>query len=384
MYNTQKLLINLIKSAVCGTPCECTGEITESELNSLYNISNKHDLTQMIVAPLEEMSVLKPEYAVTEKFKKALFTAIYRYEKSNYDLNQICELFSKKGIDHIPLKGAVIRNYYPKPYFRTSCDLDILVKQEDVERATELLTSRLNYRFETKGRYDVSLFAPSGGHIELHFGLNGNDFRKAKSLVDVWESGELSSISPNRFVMSPELFLLFHVYHMAKHFVHGGCGIKPFIDLWIVKNKIGYDKERAEKMLHENELLEFYKNALTLSEIWFDGKEYTPIAKDMEDYVLYGGVYGTLEQHVAMSQSKKGGKLGHILSRLFVSYDTLVVLYPSLRKCPLLFPLYQIRRWFRVLSPTKRRRALNEMKLNQNISAIKKEKAKNLLDELGL
>ncbi len=384
MYNTQKLLIDLIKSAICDIPCEFEGELTESELNSLYSISKKHDITQIIVAPLEERSALNPEYAVTEKFKKSLFTAIYRYEKSNFDLGQIVDLFSNEGIDHIPLKGAVIRNYYPKPYFRTSCDLDILVKQEEVERATELLTTCLNYKFETKGRYDVSLFTPSGGHIELHFGLNGNNFREAKSLVDVWKSGELSQISLNRFAMSPELFLLFHIYHMAKHFVHGGCGVKPFVDLWIIKNRIGYDEVKATELLKNDGLFDFYNKALGLAEIWFDGKDYSTVEKEIEDYVLQGGVYGTLEQKVAMSQTKKGGKWKYLFDRIFLSYDAMLVYYPSLAKFPALFPLYQVRRWFRVAFCGGRKRALNEMKLNQNLSTIKKEKASRLIKELGL
>ena len=384
MENINTLLMSLISSELGSRSFDYRSELSEETLNSLYKLSKKHDLSQLLVAPLEKISSLKPEYQVTEKFKKSLFTAIYRYEKSNFDLGQICELFAAEGIDHLPLKGAVIRAYYPKPYLRTSCDLDILVKLGDLDRAAELLVSKLGYRLDKKERYDVSLFTPSNAHIELHFGLVEDVFREAEPIKNVWDGGELRETSPHRYEMTPELFLFFHIYHTAKHFVHGGCGIKPFIDLWIIKNKIGYDVERAEKLLAENGFLEFYKNALSLSEIWFDGKEYTSVAKDMEDYILQGGVYGSFEQNLAMSQTKRGGKLGHILSRIFVPYSTLAVLYPSIKKCPILFPIYQVRRWFRVLSPTKRRRAMNEIKMNQNISEAKKDNARNLLSELGL
>ncbi|MBO4954226.1 MAG: nucleotidyltransferase family protein, partial [Clostridia bacterium] len=36
-------------------------------------------------------------------------------------------------IDFMPLKGAVIRQYYPEPWMRTSCDIDIHVKKDRLE-----------------------------------------------------------------------------------------------------------------------------------------------------------------------------------------------------------------------------------------------------------
>ena len=382
--DTTRILMNLISAEIFSRPIGDIGETSEEDLNSLYKISKKHDLSHILASALESTSVLKPEYAVTEKFKKSLFTSIYRYEKSNFDLMGICALFAAEGIDHMPLKGAVIRSFYPKPYLRTSCDLDILVKEEDVERATALLVERLNYKPGKKEQHDISFFTPSGGHIELHFRLVEQGFKNSKILSEIWQSGEVKEVSPHRFEMTPEMFLFFHIYHTAKHFVHGGCGIKPFIDLWIIKNKIGYDEKKAETLLAEEGLIEFYKKAISLSEIWFDGEKHTPITKDMEDFVLGGGVYGNIEQQIAMSQSKKGGKFGHLLSRIFLPYKTMLVYYPSLSKCPLLFPFYQVRRWMKIFFRGGGRRAMNEVRLNQNLSQTKQESAKRLLDELGL
>ena len=36
----------------------------------------------------------------------------------------------KVQIPFLPLKGSVIRQYYPEPWMRTSCDIDILVDFE--------------------------------------------------------------------------------------------------------------------------------------------------------------------------------------------------------------------------------------------------------------
>ena len=116
-----------------------------------------------------------------------------------------------------------------------------------------------------------------------------------------------------------------YFYHMAKHFINGGCGIKPFIDLWVIKNKVGFDEEKAQKMLQESGLLAFYERSIDLMSVWFEGKPHNSVTQEMEDYILQGGVYGTLEQQLAMSQNKKGGKFRHLLSKIFLSYEQMKV-----------------------------------------------------------
>ena len=377
-------MMNLIKSEISALPFDCAREITEKELNSLYRISKSHDITQILVPQLNELSTLRPDYATSEKFKRASFAAICRYETSNYDLKSICNLFEKGHIDHIVLKGAVIRDYYPKPYLRTSCDIDILVKEEDIDKATDLLKNTLQFKLRSKGCYDVSLESPSGGHFELHFKLLEYGFKEVKTLQDIWLGNEIYESSPHCFKMSNELFLLFHIYHMAKHFIHGGCGIKSLIDLWIIKNKMGYDKEKAEAMLKENDLYDFYVGVSNLADVWFSDKKHTHITKEIEEYILRGGVYGSLEQHLAMAHNKSGGKLKHLFRMIFLPYKSMLIYYPSLKKFPPLYPLYQVRRWFKILFFGGSHRAFREMQLNNNLSDIKKEKAKILINELGL
>ena len=137
-------------------------------------------------------------------------------------------------------------------------------------------------------------------------------------------------------------------------------------------------------MLKENNLFKFYEGLSALSKVWFGNEEHNAVTKEMQDFILQGGVYGTLEQNLAMSQNRRGGKAGHLFSKIFLSYKAMKVYYPSLKKCPILFPFYQVRRWFRILFCGGKKRALLEIKLNQNLSEVKKEKAKTLMEELGL
>lgn len=397
MENVTKTVIDCIKYEICGQKEKIAlPEVSARFLIEVYKLSKAHDVAHLVGDALNKNGVFEnfPDdideneraaiAKVKEKFDEQIFTAVYRYENINYELEQICKTLEEAKIPFIPLKGSVIRKYYPEPWMRTSCDIDILVKEKDADNAAEYLQTQLQYGVDRKGQHDVSMFTASNVHVELHFKLLDSDFKQVKDLMDVWSGDEISLLSDSEYQMSKELFLLYHIYHMAKHFVHGGCGIKPFIDLWIIKNKVGFDEEKAQKMLQESGLLAFFERSTDLVNVWFEDKDHSEITQEMEDYILQGGVYGTLKQNLAMSQNKKGGKFKHLLSKVFLSYKDMSIYYPSLKKCPILFPFYQVRRWCRILFCGGRKAAMNEIKVNQNITTEEQERAKKLLEELNL
>lgn len=397
MENVTKTVIDCIKYEICGQKEKIVlPEVSARFLIEVYKLSKAHDVAHLVGDSLNKSGVFENLSAdideneraaiakVKEKFDEQIFTAVYRYENINYELEQICKTLEEAKIPFIPLKGSVIRKYYPEPWMRTSCDIDIFVKEKDADNAAEYLQTQLQYGVDRKGQHDVSMFTASNVHVELHFKLLDSDFKQVKDLIDVWSGDEISLLSDSEYQMSKELFLLYHIYHMAKHFVHGGCGIKPFIDLWIIKNKVGFDEEKTQKMLQESGLLAFFERSTDLVNVWFEGKEHSEITQEMEDYILQGGVYGTLKQNLAMSQNKKGGKFRHLMSRIFLSYKDMAIYYPSLKKCPILFPFYQVRRWCRILFCGGRKAAMNEIKVNQNITTEEQERAKKLLEELNL
>ena len=377
--------MNLISAEICGkdVDADLIKSLNDDELKALYALSKKHDVGHIVGDALIKSGLINNE-EVKSAFEKQILTAVYRYEGINAEIEEIKCILEEYSVQFILLKGAVIRFLYPEPWQRTSCDIDVLVKEKDADNAAEYLQTRLQYGVDRKGQHDVSMFTASNVHVELHFKLLDSGFKQVKDLIDVWDGEEISLLSDSEYQMSKELFLLYHIYHMAKHFINGGCGIKPFIDLWVIKNKVGFDEEKAQKMLQESGLLAFYERSIDLMSVWFEDKDHSEITQEMEDYVLQGGVYGTLEQQLAMSQNKKGGKFRHLISRIFLSYADMSIYYPSLKKCPILFPVYQVRRWFRILFCGGRKHAMNEIKLNQSITQDKKEKAKTLIDELEL
>ena len=359
--------------------------ITDQKLLTLYKSAKRHDLAHLVADALDKNGLLPTEGEIKKRFLQERNMAVYRYEQINYELQETCRILEENKIKHIPLKGSVLRKYYPEPWMRTSCDIDILVEKENLQAAIEALKAN-EFQYENAGAHDVSMWTPSGVHLELHFDLIESDVaeKSAQLLLQAWERAQPCEGCLYRLQFDDAFFYFYHIAHMAKHFLHGGCGVRPFVDIWILKQQSSFCGEAVEELLKRADLWKFAKNAEKLANIWFGDEEHTETTKQMEDYILQGGVYGTLEQQLAISQSKKGGKFKHLLSKIFLSYRAMLIYYPSLRKCPILFPFYQVRRWCRIAFCGGRKRALNEMKLNQNLSQLQKEKAKRLIDELGL
>ena len=120
---------------------------------------------------------------------------------------------------------------------------------------------------------------------------------------------------------------------MAKHFVGtGGCGIRSFLDMWVLNHCVDFNQEKRETLLADGGLTVFAKQAALLSEVWFGAAGHTEITRQLETYILRGGVYGTTTNRVAVQQQKRGGKVKYALSRILIPYKVIRFHYPILQK----------------------------------------------------
>ena len=123
MENIVRVMMNLIACEVCGKEIDRTQyELSREELEKLYELSKSHDLAHIVGNSLIKNGlVTDPELKAA--FKKQIMTAVYRYEKIQYELTRLKDVLNEAKIPFIPLKGSVIRKFYPEPWLRTSCDI---------------------------------------------------------------------------------------------------------------------------------------------------------------------------------------------------------------------------------------------------------------------
>ncbi len=384
--DAKRLLFALLRSAIRGDLLnkQELGMFKTVNLQLLIDISKEHDLTHMLALGLNQNSLLDAQNS--SNAEKEILKAVYRYEQLNYELNRICGALEAAGIDFMPLKGSVIRQYYSEPWLRTSCDIDILVREEDLDTACECLIKNFGYVFNVKGSHDISLIMGNRVHLELHYTLIGEDVAKSSGTVlsDVWKSAFVQKGKQHWYKMPDEMFYFYHIAHMAKHFENGGCGIRSFIDLWILNNIENADKKKRDMLLKQGDLLRFAEVASALSEIWMNDSPYTDITRQMESYILVGGVYGTNENRIAVQQQKKGGRLRYALSKIFIPYDIIKFHYPILHKHRWLTPVMEVRRWFKLVFCGHAKRTIRELRYNKNISELEAENTQVFLNNIGL
>lgn len=351
----------------------------------VYKLSKKHDIAHLVGYGLQKTGLLNESEPVGAAFSKEQLMAVYRYENIQHEINEILSLFEKEKIECIILKGAAIRKYYPESWLRTSCDIDILIHDCDSDRAIAVLQSAKNYKYETKNYHDYQLYAPNGVHLELHFDLiEDGEVNKSDEVLDrVWEHTVRLDGYEYAYEMDDDMFYYYHIIHMAKHLLIGGCGIKPILDLYILNQKIDYS-ESAYDLLKEGGLDKLEDCSNKLSKVWFAGEAADELSRIFGDYILSGGVYGNTENIVAANQREKGGVFKYALWRIFLPYKFLVVRYPSLEKHKWLYPLYQLRRWYDLVFKGRAAYSLKELKVNQTISKEQIEQTNRLLKDIGL
>ena len=166
---TGRLLIDIIRFELTGDESDALrdAELSPEAIARLYDAARAHDMAHIVAAYLDGRGLLSSD-EVSNKFVRANMLSVYRYERMNHDVLAACELLDKNGIEHMLLKGAIFRVYYPKPQMRQSGDVDLLVPQDKLERATELLCGALDYTVSQRSAHDITMKSPSGVMLELH------------------------------------------------------------------------------------------------------------------------------------------------------------------------------------------------------------------------
>lgn len=385
-YNIQGLMLGLLKNSICGMPLpeNYKEQFDEAMAEELYRLSAKHDLAHLVGYALKSNGLLNSGNKISKMFEKQLLLAIYRWEQMNYELERIDKLLAEYKIAYMPVKGTVVRSLYAEPWMRTSCDIDILVKEESIETILKVLPDRLSYRHTGRTSHDVAFVTPAGIGIEMHFDL----IEKARYpvvnevLSKAWDRSH--SADGYRYELDDEMEYFYHIAHMAKHFENGGCGVRPFIDLRLMLDVDEDAREKRRQIIEKGNLTVFEKAAKMVAEVWFGEGEHNKLTADIQEYIFFGGVYGNLANRVYFQQAKKGGKLKYLWHRVFLPMDSLKQRYPKVKKYPVLAPLYQFERLITMIREGRTGRAVQEIKINAEMSEQMIKNGADLIKELGL
>lgn len=378
----QDLLLKILNSALNEEKAEVlidTNAVSEC-LEPLYRLAKKHDVAH-VVSQFVYKNQISGAPEIMQKLQMEELVSVYRAEQFAFTLEEICNTFDEADIAYVPLKGAVIRGLYPGEYMRTSCDIDILIHEEDIKKATESLVKK-GYTCGEREYHDVSLYSPSKVHLELHFNLNENLPALDKVLGEVWRYAK--HIEKGRHKLLDEFFA-YHIFaHMAYHFSSGGCGIRSLMDIWVMKHKMSLDYSCAEALLKQAGIYRFAEKMSHIADQCFTDGETDEFSDRVLDYVFCGGMYGSEENKIAVNKTKANGIVAYAIRRLFMPYRYMADTYPVLVKAPFLLPVFWVVRWCRVIFNKDSKRILSELNYANNISQDSISDMRDICSKLGL
>ena len=355
----------------------CPG-INEMQCGELLLFSKRQAILPIIWMGIKDLD-LSNEWK--EKFKIAFLQEVVSCTQRDNALKEIERTLNQEHIAFIPLKGAVLRNLYPHSWMRTSSDLDVLVHAYDLEHAIRAIENYTGFRAQKKGYHDVSMLSEVY-HLDLHFSLKENSEKLDPLLQKVWDYARADNVSFMN-TLTPE-YQIFHVIsHMSHHFVRGGLGIRPFIDLWLLQHKTQYDDDVVRDMCGSCGILKFYDASTEVADYWMENKEISSECKPFLQSCMKGGVFGSVEQQNAQRQIGYKG-VGFLFSRIFVPEYKVKELFPDETGKKHGNFYYQIKRWKYWLRKERREELKKQSKAILNTNSDEIEFVRRIMQFLEL
>ena len=316
----------------------------EMDLEAVYYLAQFHSLTSAAAFALEKVTELPR--AFDQAKKKAI------HKLSHFDIERIKLLaaLEQKGVWYMPLKGILLKSFYPKAAMREMTDNDILFDPEkpDIVRA---VMEELGYSCVMYDMYNHDVYEkPPTMEFEMHRTLF--DLEKYPESAAYFDNifDRLIKDSGNKFGyhMSDEDFYIYIICHMNKHYNNGGTGLRSLADVYLF-NKARYDgmdKDYLSRELSALELTEFEQRIRELAYKLFCGEETDFTENEETMYFVQSGANGTNEhwKENRLSRSMGGEDTGkakrkYLLKRVFISGDELKKNYPTVDKHKILYPL---------------------------------------------
>lgn len=353
--------------------------------NRLYKLAVLHNVAIIIYPAVKQLAV--PE-EIMLKFERNRNIIVAREARCDIETARVFSALSDNGIRFIKLKGIVLKNLYPKAYMRTYIDVDLCVSSEDRIKAKDIMLG-LGYELEGSADYHDGYEKDSFFIYEIHSSV----FSNTSKFHDIFEDAfSLSkAVGEFEYVLTDEYFYLHLLFHIYKHLMFGGCGIRAFVDLYVFeKAHSDMDWSLIERVVNEQGLGEYLYHIRKLIKIFFDSEEPELRYEQISEFVFKSGEYGSseLKKTVYLTNKKTlylgaSQKLKLFTDAYFPGIDIMKIRYPVLEKAPVLLPICWIRRGFYTIF--HKREALKEhQETVRSLESDEVKEAKRVHELIGI
>ncbi len=340
--SSQKKIIALVKSALSGERVELTETV---DVAKLYKFASRQNIVSLIYYGLVNCGFDGQNTEVEQFFISTCQYIVTAQQQDDY-IQSIFREFDANKIDYLPLKGALLRELYPKPEIRAMGDADILIKVEQYDLIKPIML-RLGFTEDVESDHELVWYKDSV-MIELHKRLIPSYNKDYYAYFgDGWDRAERQG-DTTRFSFSPEDNFIYLLTHFAKHYRDAGIGIKHLVDLKLYLERFELQEDYLESQLLKLGLWDFYLNIKKTINAWFNDAEDDDATQMMTKVIFSGGAFGSVNAHrlsSVLKETKEGAKKSRserFLGALFLPYKNMCLLFPVLKKAPVLLPVFWI------------------------------------------
>ena len=142
-------------------------DLSRGDSDELMKLARKQSILPIVYQGLSNLKISNEWLDVYEKPRmKAVFQVIQQQDA----LKRVIAALESVPVQYILLKGAVLRNLYPRTDLRTSCDIDVLVREEDIEKAVCAAEQKAGFKLLGRNYHDISMI-DTHVHLELHLSI---------------------------------------------------------------------------------------------------------------------------------------------------------------------------------------------------------------------
>ncbi len=286
------------------------------DLKNIHELSQYHGVESIAFNAVKHAGLpgSKDEAELFDAWEREAEQTLYKNTLMQVENETITAYMEENAIWHVPLKGVVLDEYYPKRGLRQMMDNDILIDPDAMERMRDYMVSR-GYTVVSYGRYNHDDYIKKPAfHFELHRSLYGWQHEKK------WQ--EYYKDIKDRLLKQPgtnygyhfgkEDFYIYVVLHAYKHYDMDGIGLKALLDeyLYLSKEKDQMDWDYIKKELltlgistWENDLRHLSLSLFMTDKVDVE-KDLSFAQKKVYEHIVSVGIHGTLNDRVQYSVKK--------------------------------------------------------------------------------
>lgn len=354
MNKTYEYLINLFLKSV-NDNFYFNEDIEDVDFEKILKVSSINRISNCIyygLLKLDKETIDK--IPNLESFKKECLIYGIKEKVQENDILDIIKAFEKENIDMLFFKGFVLKSIYPLKDMRVMGDIDFLVNEKDVEKASKVLES-IGFKKDENTDFNVEIGYKRNIEVELHKKLAVSE---KKYFNDAWNHKEKFLDYSNTYTLDINYHFIYLLDHAFHHMKKGGLGMKYPMDFYLYLNKYDLNLNEIKDILKELKLEKFLKLIILLCHKWFklpldkynefisDFKVTNEELEVFEMFILSGGEYGLNRDIYTVQSVSQGNKFKYLLSKIFRPFRFVVKTdHPKWWQYTLL-PIYYIKYWF--------------------------------------